>query len=281
VEQRLRALGARGLATDAASLRAELDREARPPVELQTLGAFRVVRAGTPVPLAEWQSRKARDVLRILIARRGRAVPRDLLMETLWPEEDPAKLANRLSVALATVRGVLDPDKDHPTEHYVAADKNAVRLVLENVAVDVESFLADASAGLALLREGRSADARELLAAAEAAYAGAFLEEDAYEDWALPLREEVQAAYVRVARALAADAAASGEYDAAGRYFLRVLEHDSYDENAHLGLVSTLLDAGRHGEARRFFRDYCARMEEIGIEPAPFPTRERAVVPAA
>jgi ATP/maltotriose-dependent transcriptional regulator MalT/DNA-binding SARP family transcriptional activator len=280
-DRRLRALGARGLATDAASLRAELDREARAPVALHTLGAFRVIRAGTPVPLAEWQSRKARDVLRILIARRGRAVPRDFLMETLWPEEDPAKLTNRLSVALATVRGVLDPNKEHPTEHFVSADKNAVRLELENVAVDVEEFLAAASAGLALLRDGRDGEARDRLAAAEAAYAGDFLEEDAYEDWALPLREEAQAVYVRVARALAADAAAAGDHDAAARYFLRVLEHDGYDENAHLGLVSTLLDAGRHGEARRFFRDYCVRMEEIAVEPAPFPARERAVAPAA
>jgi ATP/maltotriose-dependent transcriptional regulator MalT/DNA-binding SARP family transcriptional activator len=270
-EARLRALGARGLAARAASLRATLDREAHAPVAVHTLGAFRVLRDGEPVPLAEWQSKKARDVLRILIARRGRAVPRDFLMETLWPEEDPAKLANRLSVALATVRVVLDPSRAHPAEHYVSADKNAIRLDLANVKVDVEAFLADATAGLALRRNGETAEAARRLAAAEAAYAGDFLEEDAYEDWATPLREEARAAYVRVARALAADAAAGGDHDAAGRYFLRILERDGHDEQAHLGLVSTLLDAGRHGEARRFFRDYCARMEEIGVEPAAFP----------
>jgi DNA-binding SARP family transcriptional activator len=60
--------------------------------------------------------------------------------------------------------------------------------------------------------------------------------------------------------------------DATTRYSLRVLERDPYDEPAHLGLVAALDGAGRHGEARRRFRAYCARMDEIGVESAPFPT---------
>ena len=33
-------------------------------------------------------------------------------MEALWPGEDPEPLANRLSVALARARTVLDPDRE-------------------------------------------------------------------------------------------------------------------------------------------------------------------------
>jgi ATP/maltotriose-dependent transcriptional regulator MalT len=226
------------------------------PVAIETLGGFRVIRDGLPVALAEWQSRKARDLLKILVARRGRAAPRDYFMEALWPEEDPARLANRLSVALNVLRGVLDPGRRFPADHFVSADRSAVALRSENVRVDVEQFLADAEAGA--------------LAAAEAAYAGDFLE-DSYEDWSVPLREEARAAYVGVARSLAESAAAAGEHDAACRYLLRILERDRYDEHAHLALVSALADAGRHGEARRCFRSYHARMAEIAVEPAPFP----------
>ena len=67
-------------------------------------------------------------------------------------------------------------------------------------------------------------------------------------------------------------AAEMGDPWAAVNYRLRVLERDPYDEDAHLGLVSTLSAAGRHGEARRFYRAYVARMEELGVEPAPFPS---------
>jgi LuxR family maltose regulon positive regulatory protein len=77
--------------------------------------------------------------------------------------------------------------------------------------------------------------------------------------------------YVRVARRLAGDAHAAGDHDSAVRLLLRVLERDSYDEEAHLALVSALVDAGRHGEARRAFRAYRGRMGEVGVEPASFP----------
>jgi DNA-binding SARP family transcriptional activator len=269
--QRLQGLGLRGYAAEAAAVLGSLDQRALPPLAIHTLGTFRVLRAGAPVPLTDWQSRKARDVLKILVARRGRPVPREELMETLWPDEDPKRVANRLSVALATIRSVLDPEKRVEPDYYVATVSGAVRLDLEHVVVDVETFLGDAEQGLAFHRQGGGDQARACLERAERAYAGEFLEEDAYEDWATPLREEAQALYVAVARALADVAVAEGDDDAAVRYLLRILERDPYDEPANLGLVAAMLNAGRHGGARRFFHAYCARMQRIGVEPAPFP----------
>lgn len=242
-----------------------------PPVVVQSLGRFRVVIAGEPVPLGAWQSRKARDLLKILVARRGRPTPREALMEALWPGQSPGPLGNRLSVLLSIVRGVLDPDKRHDQSHFVGADKNAVWLDEANVSVDVVEFLCASEEALRRHRAGER-DAVARLTAAEAVYAGDFLEEDAYEDWALAMREEARATYVAVARALADAAAARGDVDATTRYSLRVLERDPYDEPAHLGLVAALEAAGRHGEARRRFRAYCARMDEIGVESAPFPS---------
>jgi DNA-binding SARP family transcriptional activator len=239
-------------------------------VSLRTLGGFCVLRDGEPVPLSEWQSKKARALLKILVARRGRPTPRDLLMEVLWPGEDPIKLPNRLSVALATVRAVLDPRRQFPADHFISGDKAAIRVALEHLPVDVAFFLVAADEGLALAAAGRP-EAVDRLTAAEAAYTGDFLEEDLYEEWAETLREEARTAYVQVTRALAAAADARGDHDAATRYLLRVLERDPYDEPAHLALVGSLATAGRHGEARRFYRVYGGRMRELGIESAPFP----------
>jgi DNA-binding SARP family transcriptional activator len=233
-----------------------------------------VVRSGHAVAPAEWQSRKARELLKILVARRGRPVPRDQLMEALWPEQEPARLGNRLSVALSTVRAVLDPEKRYAADHFVAADRDSVALRSGEVAIDVERFLSDAARGLTLRRAGE-AEAVDVLARAEALYTGDFLEENAYDDWAVALREEARAAYVDVLRALADEAAGRGDADAAVRYLLRVLERDPYDERAHLELVAALDRAARHGEARRHYRAYCARMDELGIESAAFPATRR------
>jgi len=89
------------------------------------------------------------------------------------------------------------------------------------------------------------------------------------------LREEARVVYLAVARTLARSAAAAGEHDLAVRYHLRVLERDAYDEEAHLGLVATLAAAGRHGEARRRYRIYGQKMDELGVEPTPFPSASR------
>ena len=55
------------------------------PVEIRTLGGFSVIRNGEAVTISEWRSKKARDLLKILITRRGRPLLREALMETLWP----------------------------------------------------------------------------------------------------------------------------------------------------------------------------------------------------
>jgi DNA-binding SARP family transcriptional activator len=241
-------------------------------VAVNCLGAFRVFRDGDVVPVSAWQSKKARTLLKLLVARRGRATTREFLMETLWPGEDPELVTRRLSVALATVRAVLDPNKHHPPDHFVVADKDAIRVDVAHLPIDVERFLSAATDGLALVGTSHDEAAKAKLIEAADAYAGEFLEEDSYEDWAIPLREEARATSVAVLRALATLAEQSGDVDQAIRYHLRVLEADPWEERSHLGVVTMMEKAGRHGEARRLFQTYTSRMEELGVTAAPFPT---------
>lgn len=247
---------------------AALSTDDSPAVRIECLGGFRVLRAGKPVPLSDWPSRKARDLLKILVSRRCRPVPRTQLLDLLWPDEDESVASPRLSVALSTVRSVLDPGKRFAADRFVRADRAAVWLDGAEAPVDVEEFLRDARAGIDAGGSGRGV---LLLRAAESAYAGDFLEEDVYADWASGLREEARVAYVRVARALADRAGASGDHDGAAGYLLRILQRDVYDERAHLALVRSFVGGGAHGEARRAYRAYVTRMEELGVEPAPFP----------
>lgn len=271
-ERIFRSIGARGPASDAGEIVEAISRAARPTLRIQALGRFRLVRDGETVPTSAWQSKKARDLFKILVARRGRPTTRDTFFELLWPDEDPEPLGNRLSVALATVRSVLDPDKAFAAEYFLPADKSAIALDLDHVELDVEAFLDEASAAARLARSGDRAGARARLEAAEALYGGDFLEEDPYEDWAVGLREEAQATYISIARSLAESSATDGDADGATRYYLRILERDPYDEGAHLGLVGALVAAGRHGEARRRYGFYAAKMDEIAVEASPFPT---------
>jgi DNA-binding SARP family transcriptional activator len=106
-----------------------------------------------------------------------------------------------------------------------------------------------------------------MLAAADRLHRADAFEDEPYADWAVPLREEVRAAYLSLLRMLAQTSRATGAPAAAGGYLLRLLERDPYDEPAHRGLVRTLVAAGQHGEARRAFDRYRKAMREIGVQP--------------
>lgn len=266
----LRAAGIGPAAADAACLLAVLPAERSPSVEIRTLGGFSVRRYGAPVPLADWRSKKPRDILKLLIARRG-PVTREELVEAVWPDEPPDATSNRLSVALSHLRAVLDPAHERPPDAFVWTDRTALRLVVDEVALDLEDFMREARDGLELVRRGRGDEALDRLLGAEATYGGDLFEEDPFADWATGPREEARATYIQVARTIAELLAARGDHDVAGRYLMRIVARDPFDEAAHLQLVATLARARHHGEARRAYQSYVARMAELEIEPAAYP----------
>lgn len=234
-------------------------------VRVRTLGRFAVTRDGQQVPIREWQSRKARELLKMLVARRGVPATREMLGQTLWPGATRVQWTNRLSVALSTIRGVLDPYRLREPDHFISTAKYAVTVT--NLAVDIDVFLADADHALSLHRCG--APSLDALESAAASYHGDFLAEDLYADWAVSLREEAKLAYLRLVRTLALS---SGDHDRAVRYWRLALTRDAYDEQAHRGLISSLTAGGRHGEATRHYVVYANRMAEIGVA-APIPAR--------
>lgn len=262
--------GAAGLSREARSVEATLTRRHRPQLLIKTLGGFDVVVRGESVPRAAWQSRVAREILWMLLAVRGRPLNREVILERLWPDDEPSRASNRLSVALSTIRKVLDPNGDSGVD-YLDADRESVRFDVDRAEIDVEAFLEDARRGRRLMLGGDRDRGRNLLLVAEERYSGEFLEEEPYADWAISLREEARTEYLQIARLLAEASSEEGDHDAAARRYLRMIERDPFSEKAHLGLVLAMRRSGRHGAARRLYGTYVTRMAEIDVEPEPFP----------
>jgi DNA-binding SARP family transcriptional activator len=235
-------------------------------IAVTVLGAFGVTVEGAEVPLPAWRSRQARTLVKILAAHRGRVVTRERLCDLLWPDDDPARTGHRLSVLLATVRGVLDPSKAWPPDRYIVADQFGLRLDLGSVVIDAELLLPDAAHAATLVERGETERAREVLTHVDALYRGDALEDET-EEWADSLREQVRAAWARSVRHLATLQARGGRGAEALGIFARLLVIDPYDEQVHRRLVTSLVRAGRHGEARRAFRRWCQAMREIDAPP--------------
>ena len=251
-----RRMGARTLASEAADALAALADAPPAAVGIRTLGGFAVTRQGRPVAHDEWPSPEAGELLKLLVAQRGTPVP----VEELGHPDAVARLA-------ASLRAVFDPRGSYALDHYIADGEGTLRLQLSHVDIDVETFLAEARATLT-----RGTGDTEELSRVEARYTGDFCAEDLDAQWATPLRIEARGVYVSVVRALADAYTAAGDPEATARCLLRLLAQDPYDEPAHLALVRALDNAGRYGEAGRMYRGYSARMAELGVEPAAYPS---------
>jgi ATP/maltotriose-dependent transcriptional regulator MalT/DNA-binding SARP family transcriptional activator len=236
-------------------------------VAIVALGRFAVLHGGEPVPLAAWQSRKARDLLKVLVARKGRPITREAAAEAMWPDEDPEPLSNRLSVALSTIRKVLDPARRHPPDHYVFADARTIALRIDHVDVDLIEFNRVADRAIELMSRAQHDEAEATLRRARQIYAGDFLDEDLYEDWAVEAREEARMRLLTILRLLARLFAERDDDESAAQYLSQLLEREPYDEDAWLSLIAGQLRLRRHGQARRHYAAYARRMGELDVVP--------------
>jgi DNA-binding SARP family transcriptional activator len=227
-------------------------------VTIRTFGRFEVLVDGEPVPPEAWQSKRARDLLRVLVARHGRAVPRGELCEAIWPDEESGTLSHRLSTLLSILRGVLGPES-------VVADRESVMLDKAAVEVDVVDLLEAVSAAVALHRDGSSALAREVLSAALPAHTDEPFADTPYDDQVRDLRDEVQVAYLAGLRLLAELCRDAGDHDEAIRWLRTLLARDPYDEAAHLALISLLRSCRRFGQARAAAARHREAMAELGV----------------
>ena len=240
------------------------------PVVIEVLGGFSVSVDGVEVPLPAWRSRQARTLVKVLAGVRGRVVTRAQLCDVLWPDDDPARTGHRLSVLLATVRGVLDPRRERPSDHYIAADQRGIRLDLRHVSLDADALLRDAALAAELVDRGSPGDedlAAEILSHVDARFRGDVFADDAEQEWSAGLREEVRAAWVRSVRRLATLHVRRGRTGDALGLLVRLLAVDPYDEQVHRRRVTLLLRTGRHGEARRAFDRWTCAMREIEAPP--------------
>ena len=231
-------------------------------VRIVTFGRFEVLVDGVAVPAETWQSRRARELLRLLVCRRGRAIPRMEICEALWPDDDPDRTTHRLSVLLSIVRGVLGPDA-------IVADQACV-------ALDIDPGPGRCRAVPHRRRPMRPLCTNEARSPTPAV-AGGGRRAPTPTSRSPTHRTTTRRRRCGMRRGRPTcrrcgcwprSAAGPAEHDQAAGYLRRLLGDDRYDEDAHRTLIGVLNRAGRHGQARLAAARYRSAMADIGLRPA-------------
>jgi DNA-binding SARP family transcriptional activator len=201
------------------------------------LSSFRVLRNGERVN--HGFGGKAQQLLKILAAHRRRRLPKDILIEMIWPKGDPEAASISLKVAAHNLRSALDPDKKSArTADWIIAENGTYRLNPDaNVWLDTDRFRHHYQQGRTLEAEGSFTEARHEFEKADELYTGDYLEEDMYEDWTVIRREELRDLYLATLGSLANLALQENLHDDVIRYCHKIVLADPCREDAYQMLM--------------------------------------------
>ena len=236
------------------------------PSRFRIIGSFSVEADGEALPDGRIGNRKARLLLKLLVAKQGRHVPMDSIIEALWSGATPSKAEANVASLAARLRSGLGSDViDGGRSGYRFVAPPGCTLDVE----DVERLVEEAE---------RRLDAAQPALAATAAFSaldllgsGRPLEEETAEGaWLDDLRGELERLLRRARVASWRASAGIGEHRRGLLVAEQAVAADPLDEEAHRAVMLAYHRLGEPGEALAAFeRARVVLVEELGAEPGP------------
>jgi DNA-binding SARP family transcriptional activator len=209
------------------------------------------------------------NLLAFLVIHRTRPHARSIIAAIFWPEIPESRARQYLNIHLSRLRHVL---KTISTTSYLLCDNQTIQF---NSAapfwLDVAEFEAVMS-GLsqdALTRSVITAETLSRLENAIELYRADFLE-GSFLDWCLRLREQLHDQFLIALETLTRAYQAAGQYEAALRAALRLVQTDPLREAAHFSIIQLCVQLGRVHEAHTHYQRYQAIWRsELNLDPSP------------
>lgn len=221
-----------------------------PPLRVKALGRTRLEVGDRPLD-GGWLDHRPGQVLKYLVAARGRVVTVDELVDALWPASGLAATAS-VRQAIHNLRLRIAPERSRgDAPGYISSHRGGYSLNVDNVRLDVDEFERLAEAGMAAADAGDAEHAMRMLAAAAAHYRGDFMQDEPFADWALAERDRLRSIAAGVLRTLARLEQESGNLGSANDRLERLAEIEPLDLGTQRELLSVMLRRGRHSDAAR------------------------------
>jgi ATP/maltotriose-dependent transcriptional regulator MalT/DNA-binding SARP family transcriptional activator len=256
----------------AASVPASLPEISAPITDLtvKVLGPVEIHRDPTkPFAADAWTTRRARDIFCYIATRKNRRVPKDVLIEAFWGDEDIETIEKNFHPTISHIRKALN-SRQSLKQNFIVFRDGAYQLNPEfSYHIDTEEFSDHVSAAETAKRDKDDARLRDNLHAAYALYRGEFME-GFYEDWAEENRHFYREQFSRVLNALAKLSVADKRWTDALKYSGEILAIDPYREDLHRLVMKVLAAQSKPSAVKKHYDSMKAVLkDELGIDPAP------------
>jgi DNA-binding SARP family transcriptional activator len=226
---------------DASEIVADIQARLTPRIHISMFGHLAVHVGSADGPRADLSKRRVRHLLGVLAAHEGRTVRREVIMDWLWPESDPASATNSLNQTVFQLRKVLHRAAEVAwSPPYLIAENEGLGLNPSLVQTDLEEFRDLARRYLGANRRESLDAPRRMVAIVQDSY----LAELQYEDWASSVQGAVHAE-IREGLLKIAEPASSAPPDLAFKAAAAALRLDEFDEQASAAAALQLSAGGR------------------------------------
>lgn len=234
-----------------AAVSGEEPRQAVPMLHISALGKFRINYGDQIVAI---NRKSSLQLLHYFITNRNRKIPKDMLLEAIFPEGGTVEsVNNRFYVALSYLRKKLEPDMQSGKDSmFIKREGEHYMLSAEHIALDIDAFQE-----LLEERKGMTEEERiRRLTEAEAMYKGDYLEEYPYIEFLELYRERLRFYYLNLLRELANYHWEQHYYDKGMHYFDKIIEKEPYKEIVYEEYIEKLLEASLFLHAKKVSKLY-------------------------
>jgi DNA-binding SARP family transcriptional activator len=239
------------------------------PTVVRCLGPLEVWVGGAAIE--SWRSGKARAVFEYLITHRRRPVPRDTLIQTLWPDPEALASGTSLKVAVHALRQIFSATTGPGRQPVVAVlvQESSYQILAPGLWLDVDEFEQCCALGAQLDERAQPEQALALYERAADLYRGDFLPES-WDEWAIFRREGLKDLYLFVLAKLANARLQASDYRRCIQLCRQLLEQDCCREDTFRMLMLCHAHLGQRGRVRRWY-ELCVQTlrSSLDIQPEP------------
>jgi LuxR family transcriptional regulator, maltose regulon positive regulatory protein len=233
------------------------------PVRIQTFGSFRVFVHDRQVYDQVWRGAKSKTLLKALIVNGGTNVPRDALLDMLWPDSDGDMASNNLKVMLSRVRKIGSTSSADPLP-WLLVRHGEISLSREHCSVDCLRFRESLVKAMS-----RDEEVDDLKLALDM-YTDDFLPRDVSDGWIVHFREDLRELYLRGVLRLSGNCASARRDEEALPYLQRAVQMRFVNEQLYARLMKAYIDLGYPSMALQVFRKARGALKtELDILPGP------------
>jgi DNA-binding SARP family transcriptional activator len=244
-----------------------------PNLEILTLGEFSIYRDGRHrIAGHEWRGHLPKLLLKAIIIHGARDVPKEALIDDLWPETEPAVAMQRFKVTLHRLRSALESRIDRRFRWaYVRLEDHLVSLDPELCGIDTQQF-EESCAALQAIAPGED-DERALALCRQASnlYRGDLLPEEPYLPWVEAKRNALRELRVEVLGRMADLLEIRGQTEEVAEVLAAMIEAAPAREDALRRLMALYQARGQRLlalQAYEKFRDFLSSDLDTLPDPA-------------